>query len=70
MQAATSNAKFQRIQTPFELSPEDEDTDIDKRPTPPIKLRTHSVEEEIALCAGCYLWDVSEPDFVSVDQTD
>ncbi|KAJ4413385.1 hypothetical protein N0V85_003580 [Neurospora sp. IMI 360204] len=57
LQAATSNAKYQRIQTSFELSPEDEDTDIWKKPTLPRQPRYHSVEEEIALCGGCYLWD-------------
>lgn len=59
LQAATSNARYQRIQTPFTLSGEEDDY-IDKCPTPPIKPRLHSVEEEIALCAGCYLWDVSD----------
>lgn len=58
-QAARSDAKYERIQTPFELSPEDEDADIEKIPSPPIKPKFYSVEEEIALCAGCYLWDVS-----------
>ena len=57
LQAATSDAKYQRIQTSFELSTENEDTDVEIRPTLPIKPRIHSVEEEIALCAGCYLWD-------------
>ena len=57
LQAASSTAKYQRIQTPFELSPEDEDADISKRPTLPVKVRFHSVEEEIALACGCYLWD-------------
>ncbi|KAK0635382.1 carbon-nitrogen hydrolase [Bombardia bombarda] len=57
MQAATSTAKYQRIQTPFELSPEDEDADVWKRPTPVIKPRYHSVQEEIALVGGAYLWD-------------
>ncbi|KAK4462904.1 hypothetical protein QBC42DRAFT_266951 [Cladorrhinum samala] len=57
LQAATSPAKYQRIQTPFELSSEDDDADIDIKPTLPIQPRIHSVEEEIALCGGCYLWD-------------
>ncbi|KAK0626769.1 hypothetical protein B0T14DRAFT_425024 [Immersiella caudata] len=57
LQAATNNARYQRIQTPFELSSEEEDADITKRPTLPIQPRIHSVEEEIALSAGCYLWD-------------
>jgi NAD+ synthase (glutamine-hydrolysing) len=59
MQAAASTAKYQRIQTPFELSSEDDDADVSKAPTLPIQPRMHSVEEEIALCGGCYLWDVS-----------
>ncbi|KAJ0330220.1 hypothetical protein COL5a_003278 [Colletotrichum fioriniae] len=59
LQAARSDAKYQRIQTAFELSSEDEDADIMVTPSPPIKPKYYSVEEEIALCAGCYLWDVS-----------
>lgn len=59
MQAAASTAKYQRIQTPFELSSEADDSDVSKAPTLPIQPRFHSVEEEIALCGGCYLWDVS-----------
>ena len=58
LQAAHSQAKYQRIQTHFELSPDDIEMDILKFPTPPITPRLHGVEEEIALCAGCYLWDV------------
>ncbi|KAK3373776.1 hypothetical protein B0T24DRAFT_624539, partial [Lasiosphaeria ovina] len=57
MQAATSTAKYQRIQTPFELSSEDEESDVTRGPTLPIQPRIHSVEEEVALCGGCYLWD-------------
>ncbi|KAL2179232.1 uncharacterized protein P884DRAFT_298347 [Thermothelomyces heterothallicus CBS 202.75] len=57
MQAAASTAKYQRIQTPFELSSEADDSDVSKAPTLPIQPRFHSVEEEIALCGGCYLWD-------------
>ncbi|CAP72883.1 uncharacterized protein PODANS_2_3150 [Podospora anserina S mat+] len=57
LQAATSDARYQRIQTPFELAPEDDDADIEKRPTLPMQPRVHPVEEEIALSGGCYLWD-------------
>ncbi|TKW52135.1 Glutamine-dependent NAD(+) synthetase [Colletotrichum tanaceti] len=57
LQAARSDAKYERIQTSFELSSEDEDADIMITPSPPIEPKFHSVEEEIALCAGCYLWD-------------
>ncbi|KAK8054483.1 glutamine dependent NAD synthetase [Apiospora phragmitis] len=56
-QAVTSLAKYQRIQTDFELSPEEEEFDITKRRSAVIQPRYHSVEEEIALAAGCYLWD-------------
>lgn len=59
LQAARSNAKYDRIQVQFDLGAGDEDADISLRPSPPIKPRLHSVEEEIALCAGAYLWDVS-----------
>ncbi|KAL2259149.1 hypothetical protein VTK26DRAFT_7268 [Humicola hyalothermophila] len=57
LQAATSPARYKRIQTPFELSSEDDSADVTKAPTLPIQPRFHSVEEEIALCGGCYLWD-------------
>lgn len=57
LQAASSDAKYQRIQAPFELSPEDDDMDVATRATLPIEPRFYTVEEEIALCAGCFLWD-------------
>lgn len=57
LQAATSKAKYQRIQVPFELGSGDEDLDASLQPSRPIQPRFHSVEEEIALCAGAYLWD-------------
>ncbi|KAK4142176.1 uncharacterized protein C8A04DRAFT_13482 [Dichotomopilus funicola] len=57
LQAAASTAKYQRIQTPFELSSEEDDADVSVAPTLAIQPRYHSVEEEIALSAGCYLWD-------------
>ncbi|KAG7288756.1 hypothetical protein NEMBOFW57_005113 [Staphylotrichum longicolle] len=57
LQAAASTAKYQRIQTPFELSSEDDDADVTVAPTLPIQPRFHSVEEEIALAGGCFLWD-------------
>ncbi|KAK7959011.1 glutamine dependent NAD+ synthetase [Apiospora aurea] len=56
-QAVHSAAKYQRIQTAFELSPEEEDFDTTKCRSTPQTPRYHSVEEEIALAAGCYLWD-------------
>jgi len=61
LQAAKSKAKYDRIQTDFELSSEEVDLDIGRGPSPPIQPRYHSAEEEIALCSGCYLWDVSYP---------
>ncbi|KAF7553165.1 hypothetical protein G7Z17_g3816 [Cylindrodendrum hubeiense] len=57
LQAATSKAKYQRVQVPFELGSGDEDLDISLQPSRPITPKFHSVEEEIALCAGAYLWD-------------
>ena len=61
LQAAKSKAKYYRIQTSFELTSEEEDLNLSRGPSPPIQPRYHSVEEEIALCSGCYLWDVSYP---------
>ncbi|KAL8691469.1 MAG: hypothetical protein Q9218_003313 [Villophora microphyllina] len=55
-QASMSTAKYERIQTPFALSSE-ENLDLRRGPSPPIQPRIHSPEEEIALCAACYLWD-------------
>lgn len=57
LQAALSEVKYERIQTSFSLSTDDSDMDLRRRPALPIKPRLHSVEEEIALCTGCYLWD-------------
>ncbi|KAI1440613.1 glutamine-dependent NAD(+) synthetase with GAT domain-containing protein [Annulohypoxylon stygium] len=57
LQAASSSAKYRRVQAAFELSSEEDDFDIGKRPSPPIKPRYHTVEEEVSLSAGCYLWD-------------
>ena len=57
LQAALSERKYKRIETSFALGDEENDMDVSKRPSPPIKPRIHSVEEEIALCAGSYLWD-------------
>jgi NAD+ synthase (glutamine-hydrolysing) len=59
LQAAMSKAKYDRIQTPFELSSEEDDQDLGRGPTLPMAPRYHTAEEEIALCSGCYLWDVS-----------
>jgi NAD+ synthase (glutamine-hydrolysing) len=58
-QAAKSKAKYERIQTSFELSSDIEDRVLGRGPSPPIQPKYHSPEEEIALCTGCYLWDVS-----------
>ncbi|KAK8118050.1 glutamine dependent NAD+ synthetase [Apiospora kogelbergensis] len=55
-QAAKSTA-YPRIHTAYELGPEEEDYDITKRRSTPIEPRLYSLEEEIALAGGCYLWD-------------
>lgn len=52
-QAAQSRAKYRRLQTGFLLSAGEEDLSL----TPTRQPRYHSPEEEIALSAGCYLWD-------------
>ncbi|KAI1812978.1 glutamine-dependent NAD synthetase [Poronia punctata] len=57
MQAAQNLRKYYRIQTPFELSLDDDGIDLRRRPTLPREPRFHSADEEIALCTGCYLWD-------------
>ncbi|KAL1969766.1 hypothetical protein VTN77DRAFT_7275 [Rasamsonia byssochlamydoides] len=55
LQAARSNAKYDRIQTDFELGLEEDD--LARRPSPAIQPKYYSPEEEIALCTGAYLWD-------------
>lgn len=57
LQAALSERKYERIQTRFELSPEGKHLDVELAPTLPMEPKMYSVEEEIALCTGCYLWD-------------
>jgi len=57
MQAAMSKTKYHRIQTDFQLGPDEDDLNLLLRPTIPHEPRFHSVEEEIALCGGAYLWD-------------
>ncbi|RMJ13706.1 hypothetical protein CDV36_006629 [Fusarium kuroshium] len=57
MQAAQNTRKYHRIQTSFELSPEEDDLNLRLRPTLPREPKFYSAEEEIALCTGCYLWD-------------
>lgn len=49
LQAAHSTKKYHRIQTSFEMSPEDEDLDLSRRPTLSREPKFHSVEEEVAL---------------------
>ncbi|TVY65710.1 Glutamine-dependent NAD(+) synthetase, partial [Lachnellula suecica] len=56
-QAAKSTAKYDRIQTSFEMSPEKDDLNLSLAPSRPRKPKYHSPEEEIALVTGCYLWD-------------
>ncbi|CAJ2509374.1 Uu.00g144000.m01.CDS01 [Anthostomella pinea] len=48
---------YERIKTPFRLSPEDGHLDLDIFPSLEMQPRYHSPEEEIALCTGAYLWD-------------
>ncbi|KAL1986540.1 hypothetical protein VTN96DRAFT_6118 [Rasamsonia emersonii] len=57
LQAAKSDAKYHRIETSFELSSEAGDLDLRHGPSPPMQPKIYSPEEEIALCASCYLWD-------------
>jgi NAD+ synthase (glutamine-hydrolysing) len=69
-QAAKSPFKYHRIQTSFELSSETGDLDIHRRPSLPMQMRMYSPEEEIALCAGSYLWDVSHVDSYALSPAD
>ncbi len=57
LQAARSTAKYDRVQTPFELSSEEDDLDTSRAPSRSFQPRYHSPEEEIALATGSYLWD-------------
>jgi NAD+ synthase (glutamine-hydrolysing) len=59
LQAAKSTAKYHRVQTGFELSLGEDDLNLRRGPSPIIQPRYFSPEEEIALCSGCWLWDVS-----------
>jgi len=57
---ATMAPEYRRIQThesfpDFTLS-EGDDFQVDLAPSPPIELRIHKPEEEIALVTGAYLW--------------
>lgn len=52
-----STLAYQRIETSFSLGSTDDDFDVGISPTKPQPLRTHVPEEEIALSAGCYMWD-------------
>ncbi|KAF5003982.1 hypothetical protein FDECE_9522 [Fusarium decemcellulare] len=49
MQAAQNTRKYYRIQTPFELSPEEDDLNLRLRPTLPREPKFYSAEEEVAL---------------------
>lgn len=59
MQAASSRLKYDRIQTSFELSADVENFNIGLKPSPPIEIKYFVPEEEIALSAGVFLYDVS-----------
>lgn len=54
---STRGPIYQRLETPFPLGDIDSDFDLDVAPTLPVSLRIHKPEEEIALSAGCWLWD-------------
>jgi NAD+ synthase (glutamine-hydrolysing) len=56
MQAAMSRNKYERIQTPFELSDGDH-FNVGLKPSLPMNVKYHSPEEEIALSGGVYLYD-------------
>lgn len=56
-QAAMSTAKYDRVQTSFELGTEEDSLDVRCAPSRPISPRYHSPEEEIALATASYLWD-------------
>ncbi len=49
MQAAQNTRKYYRIQTSFELSPDEDDLDLRRPPTLPREPKFYSAEEEIAL---------------------
>ncbi|KAH6658121.1 putative glutamine dependent NAD+ synthetase [Truncatella angustata] len=49
--------EYKRIETDYALSSEHDDLDLGRFPSREIQPRYHSPEEEIALCAGAYLWD-------------
>ncbi|KAL9587904.1 MAG: hypothetical protein Q9203_003282 [Teloschistes exilis] len=55
--AAKSTGSYERIQTAFALSSDEEDLDLRRGPSPSLEPRLHAPEEEIALGAGCWLWD-------------
>ncbi|KAI5294424.1 glutamine-dependent NAD(+) synthetase [Ascosphaera acerosa] len=56
-QAASSPAKFQRLETSLAMSSEASDLDVAQRPSLPMEPVVLAPEEEIALATGCYLWD-------------
>lgn len=56
MQAAASRNKYERIQTPFELSDGD-DFKFGLKPSLSMNVNYHSPEEQIALSGGVYLYD-------------
>ena len=56
MQAVQSPA-YERLEVPMRLSRRGHFIDPNISPSPTIEPRYHSPEEEIALAAGCFLWD-------------
>ncbi|EEP78065.1 glutamine-dependent NAD(+) synthetase synthase [glutamine-hydrolyzing]) [Uncinocarpus reesii 1704] len=49
--------EYRRIETPFSLSAESDQLDPHLSPSPPLDMRYHLPEEEIALGPACWLWD-------------
>lgn len=56
-QAAGKTHQYHRVHTPFELSPDQDELHLSGHPTLPKQPKYHHVAEELALAAGCWLWD-------------
>jgi NAD+ synthase (glutamine-hydrolysing) len=57
MQAVTSKKTFPRVETDFQLCPDENEFDLSISPTPSRGPIYYSPEEEIARSTGAYLWD-------------
>lgn len=53
---AQHSPTFERIETPFSLSPETVDFDQGRKISLPTEIRYHLPEEEIAFGPACWLW--------------